>query len=191
MTEKSWWTSFFSCAMDESTVAARHLVWCFFLIDWVRALFLLTWSVSCVRYLVLCAGADVCNLVLCFLVWCLCFVVLEWSTLRSDGIDNWGIWEIFGVMDLVCRVSLLVYSGTLEIDGTPVFIGVDAVLDILLCIARSIIWSNFRIPFSPFPLPKFFIALAKSSIAAINFSACVMVGWVSFLWLKWMVSVKR
>ena len=42
-------------------------------------------------------------------------------------------------MDLVCRVSLLVYSGTLEIDGTPVFIGVDAVLDILLCIARSII----------------------------------------------------
>ena len=41
-------------------------------------------------------------------------------------------------MDLVCRVSLLVYIGTLELAGTPVVIGVDVALDILLCIARSV-----------------------------------------------------
>ena len=53
--------------------------------------------------------------------------------------DNWGIWEIFGVMDLVCRVSLLVCSGTLDLAGTPVVIGVDVSLYILLCIACSVI----------------------------------------------------
>ena len=53
--------------------------------------------------------------------------------------DNWGILEIFSVMDLVCRVSLLVCSGTLELAGTPVVIGFDFALDILLCIARSVI----------------------------------------------------
>ena len=42
-------------------------------------------------------------------------------------------------MDLVCCVSLLVCSGTLELAGMPVDIGVDVALDILLCIARSVI----------------------------------------------------
>ena len=42
-------------------------------------------------------------------------------------------------MDLVCHVSLLLYSGTLELAGTPVVIGVDVVLDVFLCIARSVI----------------------------------------------------
>ena len=42
-------------------------------------------------------------------------------------------------MDLVCRVLLLVYIGTLELSGTPVVIGVDVALDVLICIARSVI----------------------------------------------------
>ena len=48
-----------------------------------------------------------------------------------------------------------------------------------------------RIYFPPLPIPRFFIALAQSSIADITLSACVMVGRVRFLWLKWMVYVKR
>ena len=42
-------------------------------------------------------------------------------------------------MDLVCCVSLLVCSGTLELADTPVVIGVDLALDIFLCIANSVI----------------------------------------------------
>ena len=37
----------------------------------------------------------------------------------------------------------------------------------------------------------FYIALAQSAIAAITLSACVMVGQLSFLWLEFIVSVKR
>ena len=94
-------------------------------------------------------------------------------------------------MNLVCYVSLLVYSGTLESNGTPVVIGVDVALYVLLCIACSVILSSCRISSPPLPLPKFFIALAQSDIVAITLSAFVMVGRVSFLRLKWMVSVKR
>ena len=53
--------------------------------------------------------------------------------------DNWGIWKIFGVMDLVCCVLLLVCSGTLELADKPVVIGGDLALDIFLCIANSVI----------------------------------------------------
>ena len=53
--------------------------------------------------------------------------------------NNWGISENFGFMYLVCRVSLLVYSATIELDVTSVVIGVDVALDILICIARSAI----------------------------------------------------
>ena len=49
------------------------------------------------------------------------------------------VWIICGVVDLVCRVSLLVYSGTLELAGTLVGIGVDGALVVFLCIMRSVI----------------------------------------------------
>ena len=84
-------------------------------------------------------------------------------------------------------MSLLVYIGTLELAGAPVVV----VLDVLFCIALSVVLINCRISLPPVPLPKFLIAMAQSVIAAINLSACVMVGWVRFLWLKCMVSVKR
>ena len=42
-------------------------------------------------------------------------------------------------MDLVCRVLLLVYNGTLELAGTPVVIRVVVALDVLLCITNSVI----------------------------------------------------
>ena len=64
--------------MAASTVDARHVcVMLFVFVDRVRALVLIAGPVACVRNLVLCAGADVCNLVLCVLVWCLCFVFVE------------------------------------------------------------------------------------------------------------------
>ena len=53
--------------------------------------------------------------------------------------DNWVIRGICGVMDLVFHLSLLVFSGTLELTGTPVAIVVDVALYVLLCIARSVI----------------------------------------------------
>ena len=53
--------------------------------------------------------------------------------------DNWGIYKIFGIMDIVYRVLPLVCRVTLEITGTTVVIGVDVTLDILLCITRSVI----------------------------------------------------
>ena len=94
-------------------------------------------------------------------------------------------------MDIVCCVLLLLYSGALELAGTPVVIGVDVALDVLLCITRYVFLISCRIFCPPLPLPKFFIDLAQSAIAAITLSACVMVGWVSFLSLKFMVSVKN
>ena len=57
----------------------------------MRALVLITGMVAFVRDLVLCAGVDLCNSVLCFLFRCLCFVFVESSTLGSNGVDNWGI----------------------------------------------------------------------------------------------------
>ena len=46
---------------------------------------------------------------------------------------------MFGVMDLVGCVSLFMFSGTLNIAGTPAVIGVAVASYILLCIARSVI----------------------------------------------------
>ena len=75
-------------------------------------------------------------------------------------------------MDLVCRVLLLVYSGTLKITGAPVVVivvvVVDVSLDVLLCIARSVIIISCCISSPPLQLLKFFIALAQSAIAAIT-----------------------
>ena len=45
------------------------------------------------------------------------------------------------------------------------------------------------ISLDPFPLPKFLMDLAQSDISDITLSACVMVGRVSFLWLKCIVSM--
>ena len=55
--------------------------------------------------------------------------------------DNVGNWVFGCVIDIVYRafLLLLVYSGTLEFADMPVVIGVDLALDILLCIARSVI----------------------------------------------------
>ena len=45
------------------------------------------------------------------------------------------------------------------------------------------------ISLDPFPLPKLLMDLAQSDISDITLSACVMVGRVSFLWLKCIVSM--
>ena len=162
------------------------------LVNWVRALVLLSGGAlaACVQDLVVCAGAVVWNLVVCFVVLCLRFFV-DFSTLGTDGVGNWGTWWFGCVIDLVCRVLLLVYSGTLDHSGAhTVVVGVVAI-DVLFCKARSVIWISWRIYPDPLLLPKSFIALAQSTIAAITMSECVMVGWVRFLWLKCIVSVKR
>ena len=83
-------------------------------------------------------------------------------------------------------MSLLVYSGILELAGASVVV----VFYVLFCIALSVILINWRISLPPFPSPKFLIALVQSAISAITLSSCMMVGRVSFLWLKCMVSVK-
>ena len=41
--------------------------------------------------------------------------------------------------DLVCRVLLLVYSGTLDLDGSHVVVVVVVAIDALCCIARYVI----------------------------------------------------
>ena len=125
--------------------------------NWVRALVLITGGAlaACIYNLVLCASAVVWNLVLCFLVRCLWFVFVHWSTLGTDGVDNWGTWGFGGVMDIFCRVLLLVYSGTLRISGAPVVVVGAVALDVLCCNARSFIWISCRISSPPLLLPKF------------------------------------
>ena len=83
-------------------------------------------------------------------------------------------------------MALLVYSVTLEISGAPVVV----VFDVLFCIALSVILINCRISSPPLPFPKFLIALAQSAVVDITLSSCVTLGWVSYFWLKVMVSVK-
>ena len=194
MTTKAWWTSFSSCAMAASTVDACHVCVLFSnLVKWVRAIVLLAGgaSAACVWDLVLCAGAIVWNLVLCFLVLCLRFVFVDCSTLGTDGVDNWGTWEFVCVLDLVCRVFLLVYRGTLDLAGAHIVGVVFVATDFVCCNARSVIWISWIISSDPLILTKFLIALVQSAISAIALSACVMVGRVRFLWLKCIVSMKR
>ena len=160
MTSKAWWTSFSSCAMSASTVDECPVCVLFFIfVNWVCALVLLSGPVACVCDLVLCAGYVVWNLVLCFLVQCLCFVFVHWSNLGIDDVDNWGTWGLGGVIYLVCRVSLLVYYGTLELSGAPVVVVFTVALDVLFCIALSVILISCRVYLPPFLLPKFCIAL--------------------------------
>ena len=86
---------------------------------------------------------------------------------------------------------LLVYSGTLDLDGSlVVFEGVVAI-GVLCCTSRYVILIIWIISLDTLTWPKYFIALAQSAISAITFSACVMEGIVGFLWLKCIVLVKR
>ena len=84
---------------------------------------------ACVQDLVLCAGDDVLNLALCLFVLCLCLAFAGCSTLGTEGVENVGNWVFGCVVDLICRVLLmLVYSGTLELAGLHVVVvGVVAV----------------------------------------------------------------
>ena len=161
-------------------------------VNWVHALVLIAGGAlaACVHNIVLCAGAVVWKLVFCFLVRCLCFF-LVWHTLVTHGADNWGTWGFGGVMDMVYRVLLLVYIGTLKLTGAAVVYVGAFELAVLCCNARSVIWISCHISSPPLLLPKFFIALAQSAISAITLSECAMLVQVSFLWLKCMVSVKR
>ena len=193
MTAKAWWTSFSSFDMSASTVDACPVCVLFSnFFNWVCALVLIDGgaSATCVCDLVLCYGDVVWNSVLCFLVRCLWFIFLIWSTLGTDGLDNWNTWGFGGVIDLVCHVFLLVYSSTFDIAGAAVVVVGDVVLDVFCFNARSVIWISCRISSPPFLFLKFFIALAQSDIAAITLSACLVVGRVISLWLKCMVSVK-
>ena len=127
------------------------------IVNWVHSLVLIAGPVACVCDLVLCAGAVVWNLVLRFLVQCLWFVFVDWSTLRNDGVDNWGTWGFGGVIDLICRVLLLVYSGTLELAGAPVVVVGAVELDVLICNTHSVIWISCHIYLPPLLLPKFLL----------------------------------
>ena len=114
-----------------------------------------------------------------FFVRCFCFFWLTDPPFGTDGVDNFGTWGLGGIIDLVWFLLLLVYSGTLELDGAPiVFVGVVA-LDILCCNARFVIWISWCIYLPPLLLPKLFIDLAQSAIGTMTLSASVMVGWVS------------
>ena len=85
---------------------------------------------------------------------------------------------------------LLVYSGTLELAGAPVVI-VGVVAIYVLCFNALCYLIQLLHFFGSVSIDKFLIALAQSGIAAITLSECVMVSRVIFLWLKYIVSVKR
>ena len=53
--------------------------------------------------------------------------------------DNWGTSGFGGVIDLVCCVLLLVYSGTLELAGAHVVVVGVVAIYVLCCNARSFI----------------------------------------------------
>ena len=179
--------------MDASTVDACPV--CDFFsnfVHWVCAIFLLAGGASdaCVLDLVLSAGSVDWNLFLCFLVRCLWVVFVDWSTLVTHGVDNWGAWGFGGIIYIFCCVLLMVYSGTLELAGASVVVVGYVSLALLCRNACYVNWISCRISSPPLLLSKFFISLAQSSVAAITLSECVMVGRVIFLWLKWMVYVK-
>ena len=93
MTAKAWWTSFSNCAMVVSTFDACPLCVLFsILVNLVRDLVLLTGGVStaCVQDIVLCAGAVVLNVDLCFLVLCLNLDFVDCSALGTAGVENVG-----------------------------------------------------------------------------------------------------
>ena len=71
----------------------------------MHALVLLAGPVACVRDIVLCAGADVCNLVLCLLVWY--YVLFLWNNPPSEAMV-WiiGVFEKFlvsWILFVACR----------------------------------------------------------------------------------------
>ena len=86
---------------------------------------------------------------------------------------------------------LLVFSGTLNLSGSNICVLGFSAIYVLCWIARSVILISWLISSDPLPLPKFFIALEQSSIAAITLSECVMVVRVRFLCIKCIVSMKR
>ena len=158
-------------------------------VNWVRALFLLSGgaSAACVCDIVLCSGPVAWKLFLCFLVRCLWFVFVDSSTLGTDGADNWVTWGFGGVIEIVCRLLLLVYSGTLELAGASVVVvGADA-LSVLCCNARSVNWISCRISSPPLLFPKFFIALAQCLLLRPSLWKHVwwLVGWAFCDWNVW------
>ena len=69
---------------------------------------------------------------------CLRLTFVDCSTLVTDGVDIVGNWGLGCIIDIGWRaLLLLVYIGTLELAGTPVFIGVTVALDFLPFIVRS------------------------------------------------------
>ena len=195
MTAKAWWTSLSSCAIVISNFDPCILRALFYIIsNWVRALVLLDGGVSdsCVRDLLLCADADVWNVDIWFLVLCLSLAFIDCSSLGTAGVENVGNWVFGCVIDHVCRVLLLlVYSGTLDLDGLLVFVEGVVAIGVFCCTTRSVVLIIWLISLYRLTWPKYFIALAQFAISAITLSTCVMEGLVSFLWLKWIVSVKR
>ena len=90
----------------------------------MRALVLFAGSVAFVRNIVLCAGADVCILVLCFLVRCVCFFlwndphleVMVWIVGVFD--ESAASWILFVMCRCWCTAApsnLLVYPLLLEL----------------------------------------------------------------------------
>ena len=152
-------------------------------------------SARCDLDLVLCAG--VVALIRSFVVDLYCFFPFtlgtsDCSTLGTTGVNTFETNWVACVIDIVWRGSLLVmFSGTLETDGTDAFVVGVTAMNGLCGSALSVNQTSCYIPSEPFLLPKFLMDLVQSDISAITLSACVMVGRVIFLWLNCPVSVNR
>ena len=149
MTANACWTSFSNFAMVVSNFYACPCCFLFSnLVNRVRALVLLDGCVSvfCVKDLVLCAGAVVLIIGICFFFLFLCLAIVDCSALGTAGMDIVGNCLVVCVIDIVWRVLLLLlFSGTLNIFGSNVFVvGVSAIY-VLWWIARSVILIEYRI----------------------------------------------
>ena len=115
---------------------------------------------------------------------------VDCSTLGTTGVDIVDKCWVDCVIDLVWRELLLVLVRcTLRLAGLcAVVVGVAAICSSWWI---DLFMSRISFLFRSLPLPKFLMALAQYAIATITLSECVMVGRVSFLWLKCTVSVNR
>ena len=195
MTAIAWWTSFSNWVMFVSTFDARPVRFLFVII-YIRvcALVLLDGGVSalCVLDLFLCAGALVLIVGLCLFFLILCLATVYCSTLRTTCVYIFDEFFLDCVIELVCReLLLLLFSGTLKLSGLLYVVVGFAAIDSLWWISFSVIRTSCFIFSDPLPLPKFLMALAQSDIPAITLSACVMVGRISFLWLKCTLSMNH
>ena len=88
----------------------------------------------------LCASTAVLIVCLCLFFLFLCLVIVDCSTLGTAGMDIVGICLVGFFIDLVWHVLLLlILRGTLYLAGSRVVVVGVYAIDVLWCIARSMI----------------------------------------------------